>query len=161
MNTVVYMPITEAIPFIKERVNMSYITSSLNKSVSWFHSKCTDVAVDYRFGFNQKDCEQLNAVLKSIANTCMEHILEPPSVSTSNIVYSMYVASTIKELRKCISMKYLRENYTTIGRASWCNKLALRKTGKCINYFSAKNVEEINNGIISTANFLLSIKIVL
>lgn len=162
MKEVVEISIIEAIPFLKERLNMSYITSAMNKSVAWFHSKLNaNQETGYTFPFAQKDCDQLNAILHDIAQTCMEHLLEPHTVSTSKIVYSTYVSTNIKSLRECISMKYLREHYTTISENSWCDKIVMKKHGQYISCFTPKNVEQINHGIQSMADLLLSIKIVL
>lgn len=113
-------------------------------------------------GFNDKDIELMHKGLSELAEFCRKRILKLPSECNDAEIYGQYAAKQLKELRDVISMVYLRENYTSMAKKTFGNKLRMdiNKNGKPCHFTDA-DIVSINNGIAQMADTFSRLKLTL
>lgn len=153
--------IHEALPILREVLNMSGFTKLMGKSVSWFHDKEEERTPDFvaTGGFSDANIVLINESLNRIADECDTHRLSFPAEGVSWKEHSLYVSKELKELRKLISFVYLREKHTSISKQSFGRKLRGDVVGNYTCQFTEADIMQINEGLKSIADMLRSFKI--
>ena len=153
--------IHEALPILREVLNVSGLTKLMGKSSSWVYNKVSDRVVLPRLssGFTDDNIKLINESLRHIADECESRIILPPSEGTTRKEHSEYVTRELKELRKLIYLPYLREKHTTISERSFGRKLRGDVNGASIYQFTSSDIQQINEGLKSIAAMLRSFKI--
>lgn len=156
--------IHEALPILKEVLNMSGLTKLMGKSVSWFFNKQNERVAPFSlktWGFAEKDSDLINNSLSRIADECESHLIKPLAEGVDRKEHHVYAVSQLKEIRKLISFVYLREKYTTISEQSLSRKLRSAPNKGSICMFTESDISQINEGLKAVAQQLRSIKITL
>lgn len=153
----------EAIPLLKEVLNQSGFAKLIGKSTNWIHEKSIQRCMFERMdpGFSEDNVELLNYGIEKVVEVCESHRLQPPSECSNRDIYNTYVKTELKEIRKLVSMVYLRENYTTIPQSSWNKKLNNFANRGTVFQFTEDDISQINQGIEKVAELLRSFKITL
>ena len=155
--------IQEALPILKEMLNISGLTNLMGKSVSWFAGKEVDREVSFIdfCGFTDENIELINKSINHIADECESHLLDLPTDNINRKEYNEYVSRELKEVRKSISFVYLREKYTTIGEQTFSRKLRLAPNRNNVFQFTTSDIVQINAGLKAISEQLRSMKIIL
>lgn len=155
--------IHEALPILKEVLNMSGFTRLMGKSVSWFNSKLNgrEFLSGLTPGFTDDNMGLVNNSLTRIADECESHLIEPLAEGVDRKEHHAYAVSQLKEIRKLISFVYLREKHTTISEQSLSRKLRSAPNKGSICMFTESDISQINEGLKAVAQQLRSIKITL
>lgn len=155
--------INEALPLLREVLNVSGFTKMIGKSPGWFNDKEEGVAPFERMiqGFTDDNVELINYGLEKVVASCDKHKLHLPSSCSNREIYNTYVKTELKELRKLVSMVYLRENYTQIPTSSWNKKLNNFQNRGTVSQFTEADIEQINHGIDKVSELLCSLKVTL
>lgn len=151
----------EAVPLFKQVLNLSGFGKLIGKATNWIHEKsmrrCPFERMDP--GFSEDNVELLNYGLEKVVESCMKHRLHPLSECPNREIYNKYVSTELKELRKLVSLVYIRENYTTITKSSFDKKLTNAANRDKVAQFTEEDIQQINNGIDKVAELLASLKI--
>lgn len=149
--------IYEAMPMLRNVLNLSGFAKSIGKTNSWFNNKEQKLEFPRVIpGFSQANVDLINYHLERAAEFCEKHVLHLPKNSEREI-YNKYVKAELKDLRKIISLVYLRENYTKIPKNSWGKKLVNVANRSAVAQFTEEDIKQINEGIIAIAKLLHSI----
>lgn len=153
----------EALPLLREVLNVSGFTKIIGRTPGWFNLKERIESPFERLpvGFTEDNIELLNYGLEKVVECCEKHRLHRPSSCSNREVYNTYVKTELKELRKLISMVYIRENFTTIAKSSWSNKMNNVLDRGRVSQFSEKDIDEINLGIDKITELIRTLKITL
>lgn len=153
----------ESIPFLKEILNMSGFGKLIGKSSNWIHEKSIKRCMFERMepGFSVDNVELINYGLDKVVESCRKHKLQPPSECPNRDIYNKYVKTELKELRKLVSLVYLRENYTTITKSTFDKKLINAVNRGTVAQFTEEDIIQINRGIDKIAELLSSIHVTL
>lgn len=153
--------IYEALPLLREVLNLSGFAKVIGKSTSWINNKESRIQVFERMdpGFTEDNVELVSYGLDKVIEACNKHKLHLPSSCPNREIYNTYVKTELKELRKLISLVYLRENYTNIVKSSFDKKLTNAANRGTVAQFTEADIEQINHGIDKVAELLLSLKI--
>lgn len=153
----------EALPLLREVLNVSGFTKMIGKNPGWFNNKEEEESPFERLppGFTEDNVELINYGLEKVVDACTKRKLHLPSSCPQRDIYNTYVKTELKELRKLISMVYLRENYTEIPTSSWNKKLNNFPNRGTVAQFTEADIEQINHGIDKVAELLRSLKITL
>lgn len=153
----------EALPLLREVLNVSGFTKIIGKTPGWFNNKEEEESPFERMvpGFTEDNVELINYGLEKVVDACAKHRLHLPSSCPQRDIYNTYVKTELKELRKLVSMVYLRENYTEIPTSSWNKKLNNFQNRGTVSQFTEADIEQINYGIDKVAELLRSLKITL
>lgn len=156
--------IHEALPILKEVLNMSGIAKLMGKSTSWFYDKSNERVAPFSLksqGFTDEDLKLINNSLSRIADKCESHLIKPLAEGVDRKEHHVYAVSQLKEIRKLISFVYLREKHTTISEQSLSRKLRSAPNKGSICMFTESDISQINEGLKAVAQQLRSIKITL
>ena len=155
--------IYEVLPLLREVLNISGFCKMLGKSISWLNNKESKEQAFERIpiGFTEDNVELINYGLEKVVDACQKHKLHLPSSCSNREVYNKYVKTELKELRKLISIVYLRENYTKIPKSSFDKKLINAANRGTVAQFTEDDIQQINNGIDKVSELLYSIKVIL
>lgn len=150
--------IHEALPILREVLNMSGFTKLMGKSSSWVYNKNEGRAAEFiqNVGFTDSNIKLITEGLKHVADECENHIILPLSEGAARREHSEYVTRELKELRKLIYLPYLREKHTTISERSFGRKLRGEANGASIYQFTSSDIQQINEGLKSIAALLRS-----
>ena len=153
----------EALPLLREVLNVSGFTKMIGKADVWFNNKESRQEAFGKItpGFTEDNVELINYGLEKVVDACEKHRLQPPSECANRDIYNKYVGIQIKELRKLVSMVYIRENYTRIPESSWNKKVNNSPNRDTVAQFTESDIEQINYGIDKVAELLRSLKITL
>lgn len=153
----------EALPLLREVLNVSGFTKMIGKADVWFNNKESRQETFGKItpGFTEDNVELINYGLEKVVDACEKHRLQPPSECANRDIYNKYVGIQIKELRKLVSMVYIRENYTRIPESSWNKKVNNSPNRGTVAQFTESDIEQINYGIDKVAELLRSLKITL
>lgn len=153
----------EALPLLREVLNVSGFTKMIGKTPGWFNNKEEEESPFERMapGFTEDNVELINYGLEKVVCACIKHKLHLPSSCPQRDIYNTYVKTELKELRKLVSMVYLRENYTEIPTSSWNKKLNNFPNRGTVAQFTETDIDQINYGIDKVAELLGSLKITL
>lgn len=155
--------IQEALPILKEMLNISGLTKLIGKSPSWFLSKEKEKSAPFALsspGFADKDIELVNKSLSLVADACESHMVTPPTEGISRREYHASVVEQLKGIRKLISFVYLREKYTTISEQSLSRKLRSAPNNGSICMFTESDIIQINAALKNISEYLRSLKII-
>lgn len=155
--------IYECLPTLRVMLNLSGLAKLIGKTPNWFNNKEQGVAPFERMeaGFTEDNIELLNYGLEKVVESCHKHRLQPPSECPNRDIYNKYVKTELKELRKLVSMVYLREKYTSIPQSSWNKKINNFANRGAVSQFTEADISEINSGIDAIADTLSNLKVVL
>ena len=155
--------IHEALPILKEVLNMSGLTKLMGKSESWFNNKLNGRAFLPRLnpGFTDENMELVNSAIYQIADECESHLIEPLAEGVDRKEHHAYAVNQLKEIRKLISFVYLREKHTTISEQSLSRKLRSAPNKGSICMFTESDISQINEGLKAVAQQLRSMKIII
>lgn len=153
----------EALPLLREVLNVSGFTKMIGKADVWFNNKESRQEIFGKItpGFTEDNVELINYGLEKVVDACEKHRLQPPSECANRDIYNKYVGIQIKELRKLVSMVYIRENYTRIPESSWNKKVNNSPNRGTVAQFTESDIEQINHGIDKVSELLRSLKITL
>lgn len=153
----------EVLPTLRKVLNMKGFTKLLGKSLVWFNNKESSDRSFGRIapGFTEDNVELINYGLEKVVESCVKHRLQPTSECPNREIYNKYVGTELKELRKLVSMVYIRENYTEIPESSWNKKMNNSPNRGTVAQFTEADIQQINHGIDKVAELLSSIKIIL
>lgn len=153
----------EFLPTLRLILNISGFTKMIGKSVVWFNNKEAKSQPFCRIpsGFTEDNIELINYGVEKVIAACEKHKLQPPSECPNRDIYNKYVSTELKELRKLVSMAYLRENYTDIPSSTWNKKVNNSPNRDKVAQFTEADIQQINNGIDKIAKLLRSVKITL
>lgn len=155
--------IKECLPMLRQVLNISGFARLMGKKQSWFSDKERDDTPfeSLQRGFTEDNIELINYGLDKVVAACAKHRLQHPSECSNREIYNKYVSAELKELRKLVSMVYLRENYTKIPQSSWNKKINNFSNRGTIYQFTESDIQQINHGIDKVAELLSSIKVTL
>lgn len=153
----------EALPLLREVLNVKGFTKLIGKSAVWFNAK---EAVESPFerlsvGFSEDNVELITYGLEKVVESCEKHRLQPPSECANREIYNKYVGTEIKELRKLVSMVYIRNNYTSIPESTWNKKVNNSPNRGTVAQFTEADIIQINQGIDKVTELLRSLKVTL
>lgn len=153
----------EAVPLFKQVLNFSGFCKMIGKSASWIHDKSTKRSVFERMepGFTADNVELINYGLEKVVESCHKHKLQPPSECPNREIYNKYVKTELKELRKLVSLVYIRENYTAITKSTFDKKLINAANRGTVAQFTEDDINQINHGIDKVAELIGSLHITL
>lgn len=155
--------IYEVIPLLREVLNLSGFAKVIGKSTSWINNKESRTQFLERMepGFTEDNVELVNYGLDKVIESCGKHKLHLPSSCPNREIYNTYVKTELKDLRKLVSMVYLRENYTSITKSSFDKKLINAANRGTVAQFTEDDIQQINYGIDKISELLSSLKITL
>ena len=155
--------IIDALPLLREVLNVSGFTKMIGKNPGWFNNKEEEKTPFDRMapGFTADNVELINYGLEKVVDACKKHKLHLPSSCPQRDIYNTYVKTELKELRKLVSMVYLRENYTDIPTSSWNKKLNNFPNRGTVAQFTEDDIEQINNAMDKIAELISSLKVTL
>ena len=155
--------IYEALPLLREVLNVSGFFKLIGKSGSWFNNKegMKQAYDTIPMGFTQDNIELINYGLEKVVEACHKHKLKLPSECPDRDIYNKYVKTELRDLRKLVSLVYIRENYTQIPVSSWNKKLINTPNRGTVAQFTSEDIKHINQGIDKVAELLASMNITL
>ena len=153
----------EVLPLLREVLNVSGFTKMIGKNPGWFNNKEEEDSPFERMcpGFTEDNVELINYGLEKVVEACTKHKLHMPSSCPQRDIYNTYVQTELKQLRKLVSMVYLRENYTEIPTSSWNKKLNNFPNRGTVAQFTEEDIKQINYGIDKVSELLRTLKITL
>lgn len=153
----------EALPLLREVLNIKGFAKLIGKADVWFNNKESRQEFFGKItpGFTEDNVELITYGLEKVVEACEKHRLQPPSECANREIYNKYVGTEIKELRKLVSMVYIRNNYTSIPESTWNKKVNNSPNRGTVAQFTEADIIQINQGIDKVTELLRSLKITL